>query len=118
MRIVIDPTSALAPYDQVRQQIIAQVRSGELIAETKLPTVRQLAAELSLAPNTVARAYRELELAGVLVTRGRNGTFIAPGDDPVLRIAEVETTHYVGRMRELGLDAAAVVDLVQVALRQ
>lgn len=115
MRIVIDQLSGVAPYDQVRRQVVEQVADGRLIADTKLPPVRQLAAQLGIAPNTVARAYRELEAAGVLVTKGRGGTFVAPGHDPVRRLAEVETTAYVARMRELGLDAGAVEALVRAA---
>jgi DNA-binding transcriptional regulator YhcF (GntR family) len=117
MRIVIDAASKAAASDQVRKQIVELVRSGQLIAETKLPAVRQLAADLRLAPNTVAKAYRELEAAGVLVTRGRLGTFVAPGDDPVRSRAELETTRYVQQMRELGLSAADIAALVDTALR-
>ena len=51
----IDPKSATPPFEQLRLQFIEQVRSGELAAGAKLPTVRRLAADLGLAPNTVAR---------------------------------------------------------------
>ncbi len=73
MDIDIDPDSSTAPFDQLRLQIIEQVRSGQLIAGTKIPTVRALAVEVGLAPNTVAKAYRELGEQGVIETRGQAG---------------------------------------------
>ena len=75
-RIRIDATAPDAPYEQIRTQIAAQVASGELPPGTRLPTVRSLATTLGIAPNTVARAYRELEHSGVVTTRGRNGTVV------------------------------------------
>lgn len=72
----IDLSSSRPPFEQLRGQIATQVTSGELPAGTRLPTVRQLAAELGLAPNTVARAYRELESDGVVATHGRRGTVV------------------------------------------
>ncbi|UYM03881.1 GntR family transcriptional regulator [Solicola gregarius] len=74
--IVVDTSIAEAPYEQVRRQIAAHVASGELKAGQKLPTVRQLATDLGLSNNTVARAYRELEAGGVIETHGRKGTFV------------------------------------------
>ena len=70
MRLVVDPQSSVPPYEQVRTQVASQVVDGRLPAGTRLPTVRQLAADLGLAVNTVARAYRELETDGVIVTQG------------------------------------------------
>ena len=67
-------------FDQLRTQIIDGVRDGRLEPGTRLPTVRDLAGQVGLAVNTVARAYRELEAAGVLETRGRFGTFVARVD--------------------------------------
>ena len=75
--VTVDTTSAEPPYEQVRRQIAEGAASGALRAGHKLPTVRQLASDLGLANNTVARAYRELEIDGVIETHGRRGTFIA-----------------------------------------
>ena len=72
----MDPAASQPPYEQVKQQIDDQIRSGELARGTRLPTVRQLAGELGLAVNTVARAYKELEADHLVETRGRNGTFV------------------------------------------
>ena len=67
-----DPDAATPLFEQMRLAIIDAVRDGRLPPGDRLPTVRQLAAELGLAVNTVARAYRELESAGVIETRGRH----------------------------------------------
>ena len=73
----IDASSPVPPFEQLRAQIASQAASGELPAGTKLATVRALAADLGLAANTVARAYRELEADGVITTHGRKGTFVS-----------------------------------------
>ncbi|MDN4162674.1 GntR family transcriptional regulator [Nocardioides abyssi] len=72
-----DPTP---PFEQLRAQVARRAAAGELPAGTRLPTVRATAAELGLAVNTVAKAYRALEADGVVVTEGRRGTFIASDD--------------------------------------
>ncbi|TWD84863.1 GntR family transcriptional regulator [Kribbella amoyensis] len=76
MDINVDPAAAQPPYEQVATQIEQLIRSGELARGTRLPTVRQLAGELGLAVNTVARTYKELEAERLIETRGRNGTFV------------------------------------------
>jgi GntR family transcriptional regulator len=78
MIIVVDPDAALPPYEQLRQQITTMVEAGTLPAGHRLPSVRQLAADLGLANGTVARTYRELELAGLVSTNGRRGTVVQP----------------------------------------
>ena len=75
--VQVDPRSPVPPYEQVRAQLAALIGVGELAAGARLPTVRPLAADLDLAVNTVARAYRELEAAGLVVTRRRAGTSVA-----------------------------------------
>ena len=67
----------MPPFEQLRTRIAALAASGELPAGTRLATVRQLATDLGLATNTVARAYRELEADGVVATEGRRGTFVS-----------------------------------------
>jgi len=74
--ITIDDDSSLPPYEQLRSQLAFQVRSGHLAPGDRLPTVRQLAGDLGLATNTVARAYGELEQAGLVVGDGRRGTVV------------------------------------------
>ncbi|WP_181788904.1 GntR family transcriptional regulator, partial [Streptomyces phytophilus] len=81
IQIFVDQQAPEAPYEQVRAQISAQARGGVLPAGTKLPTVRGLAEQLGLAPNTVAKAYRALESDGVIETRGRHGSYVAAAGD-------------------------------------
>jgi DNA-binding transcriptional regulator YhcF (GntR family) len=75
----IDSTSAVPPYDQVRAQLTSLITGGALAPGTRLPPIRQLAGDLGIAPGTVARAYRELEQAGLVATRGRHGTRVTDG---------------------------------------
>ena len=74
----IESGSTEAPFEQVRRQLAEAVGDGRLPPGTKLPPIRALAGELGLAANTVARAYRELEEAGLVLTRGRLGTVVSP----------------------------------------
>src|SRR5580658_6078980 len=73
----IDLHSGVPVYRQLIDQVRAGIASGTLTAGDQLPTVRQLAVDLSINPNTVMRAYRELELGGLLETHQGTGTFIA-----------------------------------------
>ena len=63
-------------YRQIMDQVLAGIASGRLASGDQLPTVRQLAVDLSINPNTVIRAYRELEIRGFLDTHQGSGTFI------------------------------------------
>lgn len=76
MRIVLDTNSALPIYAQIIEQVRRAVASGDLLPGEQLPTVRQLAVELRINPNTVARVYRELEHLGLIATRQGRGTFV------------------------------------------
>ncbi len=116
MDLTVDHSSVVPPFEQVRDGLAAAVRRGELAAGDRLPTVRALASDLGLASNTVARAYRELEEAGVVETRGRNGTFVAVhGSDQAMEAA-LATAAYARRLRELGIGVAEAVALVRRAL--
>lgn len=108
-----DPASDQPPFDQLRSQIARRAASGDLPAGARLPTVRALAGELGLAVNTVARAYRELEADGVVVTEGRRGTFLAStaaASSPDARSAAAE---YVAAVRRLGLGRSEATRLVE-----
>jgi len=75
--IAVDPQIETAPYQQIFEQIRAAIERGTLGPDAPLPTVRQLAGDLGVAPNTVARAYADLQDAGWLVSEGRRGTRVA-----------------------------------------
>ena len=75
--LAVDPD--LAPFQQIMDQFRSLIERGELRAGDALPTVRQLASDLSVAPNTVARAYAELQEEGLVSSDGRRGTRVAQG---------------------------------------
>lgn len=114
----VDPDSPVAPWEQVRAQVVAQVRSGELVPEARLPTVRGLAEDLGLAPNTVARAYRALEADGIVVTRGRHGTSVAASSDAGVREVSAAAQTFVATARRLGIPPAEALTLVEGALAE
>src|SRR5579884_3999195 len=76
VRFHLDPKSGVPAYRQIIDQVQAGLASGTLSVGDQLPTVRQLAVDLAINPNTVLRAYRELELAGLLETQQGTGTFV------------------------------------------
>jgi DNA-binding transcriptional regulator YhcF (GntR family) len=115
--IAVDLESSVPPYEQVRVQMIDAVASGSVVAGTKLPTVRALAGALGIAPNTVARSYRELERDAVIETRGRAGSFIAASGDATQRQAQEAAATFAARIRQLRLDPAEALELVRAALR-
>ena len=114
--LVVDTSSPVPPFEQLRQQLMAQIDGGELTAGTQLPTVRRLAGDLGIAPNTVARTYRALEQAGLVRTAGRRGTVVAEPSVDVGEDARRTATDFVRRMRALGLDPTETLHLVRQAL--
>jgi len=112
--VLVDPDAAKPLFDQLRTQIIDGVRDGKLPPGTRLPTVRELAGRLGLAVNTVARAYRELESAGILETRGRFGTFVARADPADAAMATAAHT-YVSAAQALGISKAEALRYVEAA---
>lgn len=113
--LTIDPALPAPLYEQLRDQLVAQITKGELGPGDRLPPVRQLAADLDLAPNTVARVYKELEASGYLLTQGRNGTTVAEdltGNDTHRRAAEL-TGDYLAEMAALGFTPERVVAYLQ-----
>lgn len=98
--LVVDTTDPTPPYEQLRRQLADLVGSGVLGPGERLPPLRQLAADLGLAVGTVARTYRELELAGLVVSRRGAGTRV--GSVPARR-SERQVS------QQLGERAAALV---------
>ncbi len=83
----LDPKSGVPFYKQIILQIEMAIADGRLVSGNQLPTVRGLAVELKINPNTVARAYNELEIRGVVTTQQGSGTFIS---DKKIEMNEVE----------------------------
>lgn len=116
-RIEIDITSPVPPYEQIRAQVAGLVAAGLLRTGDRLPTVRTLAADLGVATGTVARAYRELEGAGLVTSRRRLGTVVTgtgiPAPETVVRAAG----ELVVRARAAGLTHDDLLGVVAAAWR-
>ena len=113
--ITLDASSFLPPFEQVRAQIAEQISNGFLAAGTRLPTVRQLADDLGLAVNTVARSYRELEAAGLVETRGRGGTVVTAAGNHTRERLRAAAENYAALSRELGANPDEAVSLIRTA---
>jgi DNA-binding transcriptional regulator YhcF (GntR family) len=110
----VDTSAGRPLFDQLRNQIIDAIRAGTLPPGTRLPTVRDLANRLGLAVNTVARAYRELETAGIVETRGRFGTFVARADPSDSAMAAAARA-YLDVAHGLGLGKAEALRYLEAA---
>jgi DNA-binding transcriptional regulator YhcF (GntR family) len=116
LHIPIDPDAPTPPYEQVRLRIAALAADGTLAAGTRLPPVRQLATDLGLAANTVARAYKELEQAGLVETRGRLGTVVTARATGTSLRAQHAAQTYADTIRTLGIPPETALALVKAAL--
>lgn len=116
MRLQVDPHSTTPPFEQIRMQVIEAVRTGALAPGDKLPTVRRLAEDLGLAPNTVARSYRALEQDEVIETRGRLGSFVAATGDATQRQMQLAAVAYADRAKSLGVSPDEALALARAAL--
>lgn len=116
VRIAVDLDSSVPAYEQLRTQVVAHVAAGRLRPGDRLPTIRALAADLGLAPGTVARAFRELELAGVVQTRRRTGTVVADSVEAAQDEPWRAAATYARAARAAGLSDEAALDLVRGAL--
>ncbi|MGY2001383.1 GntR family transcriptional regulator [Blastococcus sp. SYSU DS1024] len=116
--VTVDVGSAVPPYEQIRSQIAAAVHGGLLPSGSRLPTMRALAADLGVAVGTVARAYSELEAAGLVASRRRTGTVVT-GAAPPPRVQErirAAADALARTAREDGVDDATVLAVVRAAL--
>jgi GntR family transcriptional regulator len=116
VQLEVDVTSGVPVYEQVRAQVVGHVAAGRLRPGDRLPTIRALATDLGLAPGTVARAFRELEQAGVVVTRRRTGTVVASDAAPAQAQARRAAADYARAARAAGLSTDEAVALVRGAL--
>jgi GntR family transcriptional regulator len=118
----LDPRSGVATYLQIVQQVKEALRLGLLDVGDQLPTVREVVAELAINPNTVAKAYRDLEREGLVVARQGRGTFIAS------TLAAPSLEHHEALRRELerwlesaqraGLDDESIRALISTTIRE
>ncbi|SDZ06218.1 regulatory protein, gntR family [Geodermatophilus africanus] len=115
--ITVDVRAATPPYEQIRSQIAAYVDAGLLAAGTRLPTMRALAADLGVATGTVARAYAELEAAGLVTSRRRTGTVVTGGRAaPAEARLHALAADLVVAARASGVDDEGILRIVRAAL--
>lgn len=118
MQIHISPNDGVAIYQQIVNQIKYLVASGRLSAGDELPPIRGLAEQLLINPNTVARAYRELEIAGIVEKRRTAGTYVSDQGSPLARrermkILTDRTDLLLAEATQLGVALEDVIKLIQ-----
>jgi GntR family transcriptional regulator len=97
----LDALSGVPVYRQLIDQVMLAIATGALRSGAQLPTVRQVAVDLAINPNTVVRAYKELEIRGTLTTQQGTGTFVTPEK------VERDEAARQGRLSRLAADCAA-----------
>jgi GntR family transcriptional regulator len=117
----VDSRSVVPPYLQIVQQVRQALRMGLLDAGDKLPAVREVVAATAVNPNTVLKAYRDLEREGLTEARAGHGTFVLkrpPGPPPgtVSRLGR-GLARWVRQAREAGLDNESIESLLRVTLQ-
>ena len=115
MFISVDAASGLPIYLQIAQQIKTAVAMGRLHPEDPLPSVRQLAVELAVNPNTVARAYLDLEIEGVIYKRQGAGTFVSGQG---VEMSKAERRRVLGELMEKALVEGVNLGLDERELRE
>ena len=118
MHLRVSPTDGVPIYLQIVNQVKYLVAAGRLTPGEELPPIRTLAERLMINPNTVARAYRELEVAGVVVKRGTTGTFVSASGSPLarkerVRILTERIDALLAESRQLGFASDELLDLVR-----
>jgi GntR family transcriptional regulator len=118
MQIHISPHDGVPIYQQIANQVKYLVSSGRIAAGEQLPPVRKLAEELLVNPNTVARAYRELESEGVLSTRRGAGVFVSNTGSPLARreqnkILSDRVDALLAEARQMRFDVDSIVQLIR-----
>jgi GntR family transcriptional regulator len=118
MHLRVSPTDGVPIYLQIVNQVKYLVAAGRLAPGEELPPIRTLAERLAINPNTVARAYRELEVAGVVVKRGTTGTFVSASGSPLarkgrVRILTERVDALLAEARQLGFTSDELFDLIR-----
>lgn len=118
----LDPRTGVPAYLQIVQQVKRALRLGVLEVGDQLPTVREVVATIAINPNTVLKAYRDLEHEGLVATQPGRGTFVQRtlrvGAPPAaLAVLRRDLEGWIARARDAGLDSESVLDLLQSTFR-
>lgn len=121
MQLHIDTAGTAPVHEQLHDQVVRLVLAGTLASGTRLPSIRQLAADLGIAAGTVARAYRDLEQEAVVVTRRAQGTFVsdrkAPSNERKRALREL-AQRFAGQAAQLGVTTDDALAAVAAAYRR
>jgi GntR family transcriptional regulator len=122
IRFRLDPRSGVPAYRQLVDQVRQAVRLGLLRAGDQLPPVREVVTQITINPNTVHRAYRDLEAEGLVAGQQGRGTFVLEALGPVPapeRQAELhsELIAWIDRARSAGMDDEGILALVALSMR-
>lgn len=110
----VDPASATPVFQQICDAVLSDVRDGTIVPGTHLPPVRHLAAELQVAANTVAKAYKQLSAEGHVQTLGRNGTVVlAPEQRGAGDVSSGAAVEFVEAARRQGLNLNEAIGLLR-----
>jgi len=112
--IRVDSTSFVPIYEQIKKEILRLVVTGRLKVRDPLPSIRDLAAEIIVNPNTVARAYRELEQDGLIATQKCRGSFVARRPEPG---ADRDVRAHLARVMDEAIAEARRFDLGESAIQ-
>ena len=117
VNFALDPSNGVPIYRQIIQQIEYAILSGRMRPGDRLPTIRSLAVELKTNPNTIAKAYGELEIRGILVTQVGSGTYISDKkplieDNSLNRKIHEVLTRFVQDMRDLGVEKRELAAMI------
>jgi len=118
MQLHVSPADGVPIYLQIVNQVKYLVSSGRMAAGEELPPIRTLAEQLLINPNTVARAYRELELAGVVEKRRTAGTYVSGGASPLSRRERVKilgrrVDALLAEARQMDVSLDDIMDLIR-----
>ncbi len=118
MQLHITPGDGAPIYRQIIDQVKNLVAAGRLKPGDEMPTIRALAQQLLINPNTVARAYRDLESQGVLLSRQGSGTVVADGGSPLApgerkRLLTKQIDKLLTEAQHLGFDEETVIELIK-----
>jgi DNA-binding transcriptional regulator YhcF (GntR family) len=117
VQLRISPADPVPIYQQIVSQVKYLVASGRLAPDEELPPIRALAEQLVINPNTVARAYRELEQAGIVVKKRTTGTYVSGAASPLarrqrLKIVTERVDALLAEARQLNIDTETLIDLI------
>jgi GntR family transcriptional regulator len=118
MQLHLSPTNGVPIYLQIVNQVKYLVAAGRLVPGAELPPIRVLAEQLLINPNTVARAYRELEMAGVVLKRRTTGTYVSNAGSPLARSERVKILTdridaLLAEARQLGFRTEDVLQMLE-----